>query len=1114
MTEDSEDILSQWKSSSGELLGFHEAGRLGGHQGRYSYVKRKPGDLSLKIDRVTLEDDGFFECQMISTSYGPRRAEVYLDVIVPPQKVDIIDHKTGSTIDVIENDILNLTCMIGNTKPEVDISWFLNGKMIEDEVNRKNNYNLNKTVTNYANIIWRPRKSDHGKSLTCQGYQQASSTSLQANLTLNILYTSDKPVLTIVEDETHIRQGDNVTLVCNVQGGNPPPSVIWYAREKPIGQKYTYNPVTKETINTHVVTVDYTDNTVPYECRAVNKGLSKVLSNELILDVAYPPKTVVIEGESTVIYGETTTLECSSSESNPPSKILWNVNGQSMVTDSYTHVKTKIGVITKSNLTIHSSEVVNRRHLITVECTAQNSEGSTSAQHVVKLLEPPHMPVISDLDDSAHMEGDVVNVTCEVSGGYPLAEISWYRGQAKISGARVSTTETSVISIISIPLERSMNNQLLTCEAKNAALREPLRVNRSLNVLFPPRRVSVRHESQYTQLIAGKEARLVCSASYSNPPADIKWHFYPNGERQPFIVAGETTVNETSHDAGFTVESTVTFIPNEKHDETVARCFATSPVWTYGKNASIPLTVFYSPQSLGDSIINVVVQEGDFFRKNFSMRGNPPISAWRWGKNNIPFDHTVGNVFARGATLTGRMVKKSDSGIYTVTAINSIGTINVTINLTVEFSAKIVSISSPIIATLGEMALLECEAEAEPMNKKLLTWMRNDQEMNASYVGYSRAFLRLNITDETVGEYSCVANNGIGLPDVKYTYLLIKTPPRILKIPSLSRAAGPLGGRARARCRVNTVPDAEFVWYRGGDVIKSNNSKYNIHSTQQNYSVFESVLYINALSPEDYASNVRCVAKNSLGSDSFSIAVVAPSPPHAPTDIELTKASSDSLQFMWEPGFDGGYNQMFEVRYQKEGEEIVHGINTTQSAITLTGLKYGTTYNIKLRAINERGFSSKFTAPVFTATTLSENGTTVTDAKKSFQFKDLFVLQKLHYIIFGTILLFCNCIVCCFIHRRHKQNQLREKTSFIRTANNGERMRPVQMYGTMMQSTAYGHEDVHDLSEDDHSIKTMIETSSRNNNPPYTAYTERGNYRETSLYDPYYDLLMRNALNV
>lgn len=30
---------SQWRSSSGTLLGFHDAGQLTGHQGRYSYIK-------------------------------------------------------------------------------------------------------------------------------------------------------------------------------------------------------------------------------------------------------------------------------------------------------------------------------------------------------------------------------------------------------------------------------------------------------------------------------------------------------------------------------------------------------------------------------------------------------------------------------------------------------------------------------------------------------------------------------------------------------------------------------------------------------------------------------------------------------------------------------------------------------------------------------------------------------------------------------------------------------------------------------------------------------------------------------------------------------------------
>lgn len=60
---------------------------------------------------------------------------------------------------------------------------------------------------------------------------------------------------------------------------------------------------------------------------------------------------------------------------------------------------------------------------------------------------------------------------------------------------------------------------------------------------------------------------------------------------------------------------------------------------------------------LVDSPINIVAAEGETNRENLTVKANPPVSAWRWKKNGAHFDHTIGNVFARGATLSWRIIK-------------------------------------------------------------------------------------------------------------------------------------------------------------------------------------------------------------------------------------------------------------------------------------------------------------------------------------------------------------------------------------------------------------------------------------------------------------------------
>ncbi|XGW32717.1 hypothetical protein V3C99_017334 [Haemonchus contortus] len=1075
------ELYSQWRSNTGVLLGFYDTGTLAGHQGRYSYLKYSREELHLRIERVTLDDDGQFECQMLRPEEGPIRASAYLTVIVPPKIVHFTNYQSGAVVDVKEEIPLNVTCESPNAKPEAILTWYINGRKIEEGVQRWATYNLNKTVTSYAALQWRPRRIDHKKVLTCEAAQEDSGTQIRTNLTLNVLYPSDRPRVSMLNGDSYVRAGDNVTLMCVVFGGNPPPDVSWYLRDRLLSARYHYDVQTEETKNTYSFLAEPEDNLADYECRAMNRGGHEPQTRTIHIKVAYAPQGVEVLGESNIRQGSSTMVQCRTKPSNPVSRISWLVNGHPIPATIQSEHQQPYGTMSISNITVNTNEIIMGKHRVTVECNARNDEGTASEQHVIKILAPPLPPRITGLEEGIHLEGLVLNLTCEAHGGNPLADISWFRGYDKLPGARSSVSGDSAISSVSITLDRTMNAQRIKCEAMNSALDEPLVDSKQLSVLFQPRRVIIRTpEGTRHQLLAGEEAKLHCLAAGSNPPAHIMWNFHPNGEPSPLVFTGETIMNETSRDGGHTIENAVTFTPTEEYDGTLVRCIASNPLWPTSKNITYPLNVLYPPRLLVNSPISIVVAEGDSFRENLTVKGNPPVSAWRWRKNGIPFDHTIGNVFARGATLSGRIVKSSDAGMYTLFAVNSVGTANVTIQLTVEYSARITSISSPIIASEGETVVLECEADGEPRKPNMVRWVRNGEEIPAIRKSETHVTLRLNATKEAAGQYVCRADNGIGFPGEGTAYLLVNTAPKIMVLPFLSRAAGPLGGRARARCRAHAVPDADFVWDRAGEVIQGNNSKYGMFAIQLDYSTFESTLWISNLSPDDYASDIRCTARNSFGTDSIHIPIGPPSPPDAPLDIHVTNATSNTISISWTPGFDGGSDQTFEVRYQKDGEEGMHGVNTSHSNLRLSGLAPSSIYLFQLRSINSRGFSSELTRPPAAFATLSEDGmgVAVMSGRRETIPRPVIMLLA----IGGTLLLLFNCLLLCYLQRRNKKKKIQEKTEMVRTAINGEGVRPVQMYGTMLQSegAVRCERDEHDIpeaSEDDHSVRTMIEVN-------------------------------------
>ncbi|WKY15111.1 hypothetical protein Q1695_000542 [Nippostrongylus brasiliensis] len=1080
-TASSSELYSQWRSNTGSLLGFHDVGQLAGHQGRYSYLKYSREELHLKIERVTLEDDGQFECQMLRPDEGPIRAAAYVNVIVPPKTVLFTNYQSGGILDVNEDIPLNITCEAPNAKPEAALTWYINGRKIEEGIQRWSSYNLNKTVSSYAALQWQPRRTDHKKVLTCEAVHDDSSTQIRINLTLNVLYLPERPRVSMLNGDSFVRAGDNVTLACLVSGGNPPPNVSWHLKERLLSARYHYDIQTQETKNTYSFLAAPEDNLANYECRASNKRGQQPQTRTIHVKVAYAPQGVEMLGESSVRQGGVTVVQCRTKPSNPSSRITWLVNGHPVPATMQSEHQQSHGTMSISNLTINTNEIVTNKHRMTIECNARNDEGSTSKQHVIKVLAPPMPPRITGLEEGIHLEGHVLNLTCEAHGGNPLADISWYRGYDKLPGARSSVSGDSAISALSLTLERNMNGQRLKCEAMNSALDEPLVDSKQLNVLFQPRRVTIRTpEGTRHQLLAGEEAKLHCLAAGSNPHAQITWNFHPNGEPNPLVFTGETILNETSRDAGHTIENAVTFTPTEEYDGTLVRCIASNPLWPSSKNVTYPLNVLYAPRLLVNSPISIVVAEADSFRENLTVKGNPPVSAWRWRKNGVPFDHTIGNVFARGATLSGRNVKSSDAGFYTLFAVNSVGTANVTIQLTVEYSARITSISSPIIASEGEIVLLECEADGEPRKPNMVRWFRNGEEVHSLKKSDTQVTLRLNATKEAAGQYVCRADNGIGFPGESNAYLLVNTAPKILALPFLSRAAGPLGGRARARCRAHAVPDAEFIWDRAGEIIQGNNSKYGMFTIQLDYSTFESTLWISNLSPDDYANDIKCTARNSFGTDSIHIPIGPPSPPDAPLDIHVTNATSNTLTISWTPGFDGGSDQTFEVRYQKDGEEGMHGVNTSHPNLRLSGLAPSSIYLFQLRSLNSRGFTSDLTRPPVAFATLSEDGMGVAvmaGRKESIPRPVIMLLA-----IGGTLLLLFNCLLLCYLQRRNKKKKIQEKTEMVRTAINGEGVRPVQMYGTMLQAEGAVHcereeHDIPEASEDDHSVRTMIEVN-------------------------------------
>ncbi len=92
--------------------------------------------------------------------------------------------------------------------------------------------------------------------------------------------------------------------------------------------------------------------------------------------------------------------------------------------------------------------------------------------------------------------------------------------------------------------------------------------------------------------------------------------------------------------------------------------------------------------------------------------------------------------------------------------------------------------------------------------------------------------------------------------------------------------------------------------------------------------------------------------------------------PDPPSYLKVHNVTYNSVNLTWIAGFDGGFNQTFKIRYQKEGSPNFHYVDVLPQGMTtfeVQDLKPDTKYSISLMAFNSIGASS-YTNPHFVST--------------------------------------------------------------------------------------------------------------------------------------------------
>ncbi|XP_022704270.1 hemicentin-2-like isoform X1 [Varroa jacobsoni] len=350
-------------------------------------------------------------------------------------------------------------------------------------------------------------------------------------------------------------EGDKLILVCQVEGGNPPPVVTWWRESFLLDDHYNVsNGISKNVLEIPALTRN--DLMATLTCTASNNNISYPVSSSVIVDLNFRPLSVWIEGEQQPLSaGKSVTLECRASGSRPPAVIEWWKGGMRM--NSTSHNST-------SALTFVPTADDSGKHL---SCRAENPLIANSRIEDGWKLEVHYNPILSlrlgsKLRHQHIQEGNDVFFECDIRANPWVNDIGW-----RFEGREVQTNTSAgvIISGQSLVLQKvdRYSRGRYTCHATNA--QGPGESNAvMLKVRFAP----VCKGEQKTTYGAARNELVKIFCELESDPVEIafKWRF--NNSK-------ELISSSNVHTDG--TRSCVTVVPHTEEDY--------GPIICWGKNS-------------------------------------------------------------------------------------------------------------------------------------------------------------------------------------------------------------------------------------------------------------------------------------------------------------------------------------------------------------------------------------------------------------------------------------------------------------------------------------------------------------------------------------------------
>ncbi|CAF1101020.1 unnamed protein product, partial [Didymodactylos carnosus] len=975
------------------------------------------GQFNFFIDGLKLEDEGLFACEVSPFMDYPALKEVAnLRVLVKPSRVQINDRPTDSSkIQPVsiryDEPTYQVNCKVDGAKPAAQIKWL--NESGHEFYGTSRTYQQGRLYSTISTLHLQPSLTLHKKKFTCDVRHETltNGDKLRTAFEVEVTAPPSSPVISGYTSGQRLLNGTQLQLSCVARGGYPLSRVIWYRllpstnpeggpiEEKLIDNSFNVNSDYTENNYTFIVTPQ--DNNSTLKCDVINSylyTLGKQMNNRITMQVNFGPSEVFMHDNTpnsttTIVDGTTRQFVCNSTTSNPRPLLLWKLDNQILTPD--VPPKDEVGLYGGTRVQIVKTMGIDTRlkehHGKQLICEGKNPETGHTVQ------DRTFLNIIYDANDiEIHgfqnnqivKAGETVSIECLLRGGNPVGRVDWYKGE-RFLRSEYKTDAKYALAKIEFEALPSDDNVTLTCKGQVHDFKEKS-ASIKLRVFFLPLDVTILDNQRLNALTVGDKPEFTCKTTHSNPQSQLRVYRQGNDGRHYLDTTDEMNIKENG---GF-INSVKFQLPSV--DITYHGNFLTceSSIDINGeiitKHASYVINVNHKPH-FNDYDPFADVKENQSFNLTLEAIGYPMPVTYTWY-------HPSGRALVTGQAYTVqqghlsiRSITKTDLGVYRCQATNTIGTTETNFTLNVLYApvvTKTIGFSSFDAVTPGATVTLKCQIEANPINLSNIRWFKNSVPIIQNGIRFERQFV-LNeasliirsVRKEDAGQYTCEIENPFGQNQANVP-LVVKYPPEITRDPKYSKAATDSDRflTAELHCGISALPKPTVQWYKVKDsvILTVANMEYaNIFSLQgpdelpliskyrtvindlpststpQTLFTYDSVLFIANVTKEDHGT-YRCKADNQLGTDIAYVQLTGLTRPDTPTDLQARNVTHNSILLQWQPGFDGGAPQQFQIRYRLQANDRYHyeDIPPRATAVAVKNLEIGTTYLFAVRSNN------------------------------------------------------------------------------------------------------------------------------------------------------------------